>query len=357
MQHHIKVVLVVVFCSLLLGASISVLGANNLEKVTFRLNWISAGEGDHASFFVAQERGYYEDVGLDVTIQQGSGAGPAVTALEAGQVDIALSDFPTIAVARAKGADIKIVAAYQVNSPNSTWTRKDTGIKEPKDLAGHTIGAPAGDAQRIAFPAFAQAVGLDPNSVEWINIHPAAKIQSLAAGKIDATVHFSGQLFVYRDAIGEENLVVWRWAELGVNPYGLAIITTEQMLNERPDVIRRFLEATFRGMRETLIHPREAVITMQKSIPEIDVEKVLSMLEVSIKFQLFSQNSLAHGLGWIDHERMQASVDLINTYFDIPRQLTSEEMYTLDLLPQYSWPYPDEFDDPSTWPYPREFNF
>jgi len=357
MRRHVKAVVGVVLCALLLVAGTSVLGADNLEKVTFRLNWISAGEGDHAPFFVAQEHGYYEDVGLDVTIQQGSGAGPAAIALEAGQVDIAISDFPTIAIARAKGADIKIVAVYHVNSPNSTWTRKDTGIKEPKDLAGHTIGAPAGDAQRIAFPAFAQAVGLDPNSVEWINIHPAAKIQSLAAGKIDATVHFIDQLFVYREAIGEENLVFWRWADLGVNPYGLAIITTEKMLNERPDVIRRFLEATFRAMRETIIHPREAVITMQKFIPEIDVEKVLSMLDVAIKFQFFSQNSLAHGLGWIDQDRMKASVDLINTYFDIPRELTPEEMYTLDLLPQYSWPYPDEFENPSTWPYPREFNF
>jgi len=351
-----KHMLVVVLSSVLILAGISLMGAADLEKITFRLNWLPAGEGDLAAFYVALDNGYYKDLGLDVTIQQGSGAGPAVTALEAGQVDISLSDFPTIAVARAKGADIKIVAAYHVNSPNSTWTRKDTGIEEPKDLAGHTIGAPAGDAQRIAFPAFAQAVGLDPNSVEWINIHPAAKIQSLAAGKIDATVHFSDQLFVYRDTIGDENLVFWRWAELGVNPYGLAIITTEEMVNERPDVIRRFLEATFRAVRETIIHPQEAISILQKYVPEAD-DKTLSMLEVAIKFQFFSESSLAHGLGWIDHDRMQASVDLINAYFDIPRELTTEEMYTLDFLSQYSWPYPYELEDPSTWPYPREYDF
>jgi len=348
--------LVLVFCSLVVLTGVSVLGAESLDKITFRLNWLPAGEGDLAPFYVALDKGYYKGLGLDVTIEQGSGAGPAVTLLAAGQVDISLSDFPSIAVARAQGADIKIVAAYHVNSPNSTWTRKDTGIKEPADLVGRTIGAPAGDAQRIAFPAFAQAVGIDPDSVEWVNISPAAKIQSLAAGKVDATVHFSDQLIVYTEAIGEDNLILWRWAELGVNPYGLAIITSEEMVNERPDVLRRFLEATFHALRETIIDPEGAIDTLQKYVPEAD-EKTLSMLEVAIKFQFFSDNSLAHGLGWIDQERMQGSVDLINAYFDIPRQLTAAEMYTLDFLPQYSWPYPHEFNDPSTWPFQRDYDF
>jgi NitT/TauT family transport system substrate-binding protein len=341
------------FCALLVVASTSIT-AQGLEPVKFRLNWISAGEGDHAPFYVAHDLGYYKEVGLDVTIEKGSGSGDAVKFVEVGKVDIAIADFPAIAVARARGADVKIVAAYHVNSPNAAWTREDTGIKNPKDLAGHTIGSPAGDAQRIAFPAFAKKVGLDPDSIKWVNIHPAAKIQSLASKTIDVTVHWFDQLYVYRKIIGE-NLVYFRWADYGVNPYGMAILTSERMLKEKSDVVKRFVDATLRAQRWTILHPKEAIDIQKKHVPEVVVEPVLAMLEVSIKYMFFDPTILNHGLGWIDDERMNQSVDIMNTYFSLPRPLKAEELYTNDFVPHYTWPYPKELADPSTWPWPYPF--
>lgn len=353
MKKYVRVLGTLV-CALLVVVSTSVM-AQGLDRVTFRLNWVSAGEGDHATFFVAKDLGYYEEMGLDVTIEQGSGSGEAVKFVEVGKVDIAIADFPSIAVACARGADLKIVGAYHVNSPNTAWSRKDTGIEEPKDLAGHTIGSPAWDAQRIAFPAFAKKIGLDAASVTWVNIHPGAKIQSLAAGTIDVTVHWFDQLYVYRQAIGEENLVYFRWADYGVNPYGMVIFTSERVLNEKPDVVERFLKATLRAQRWTIIHPEEAILIQQKYIPEVVVELVLAMLEVSIKYMFFGSTILDHGLGWIDQEQMEESVSIMNTYFDLPRRLTADELYTNDFLPHCTWPYPDELADPSTWPWPYEF--
>jgi len=340
----------------IIGMTVVVL-ASNLESVTFRLNWISAGEGDHAPFYVAQDLGFYKDAGLNVTIQKGSGSADAVKLVDVGRVDIGLADFTSIAVARARGAAVKIVAQYQINSPNTIWSRKDLGISSPKDLAGHTIGSPAGDAQRVAFPAFAKAVGLDPNSVNWVNISPGAKVQSLASGTVDATVHFIDQLYLYQQAIGKDNLVYFRWADYGVNPYGLAIIVNENTLANRPQMISRFLDATFRGVRWTIQHPDEAITIMQKYVPAVEIKPVLAMLQVSIKYLMYDNSVLEHGLGYIDVKRMQSSVNLVNEYFNLPRKLTASELYTDSLLPHYAWPYPSEMKDPAAWPLPYKFSF
>lgn len=310
----------------------------NLEKVDFRLNWIP--QGNHAVYYVAKEKGWYEDVGLKVNIQRGSGSGDAVKYADVGKVDVAMADASTVAVSRAKGANVKIIAEVYVKSPFTVWARKSKGIKEPKDLAGHTIGAPAGDAQRVFFPAFAGAIGIDPDAVTWVNIGPGAKIQSLGAGSVDATVHYSDQLYLYRQAVGDD-LVHFRWPEYGVNPYGKSLIANEETIKNKPEMLKKFLEASFRAYRWTIQNPEKAIEIERKFAPEAKKEQFLAMLKESIKL-MKNETVLVHGLGWIDNEQMEQTVELVNKHFDIDRELTAEEMYTKEFLPHYTWPYSEE---------------
>lgn len=315
-------------------------GQNNadLEKIDFRLNWIP--QGNHAVYYVAKDKGWYEDVGLKVNIQRGSGSNDAVKYADVGRVDVAMADASTAAVSRTKGANIKIIAEVYVKSPFTVWARKDKGIEEPKDLVGHTIGAPAGDAQRVFFPAFAGAVGIDPDDVTWVNIGPGAKIQSLGAGSVDATVHYSDQLYLYREAVGD-NLVRFRWPAYGVNPYGKSLIANEKTIEQRPEMLEKFLEASFRAYRWTVQNPEKAIEIERKYVPEAEKEKFLAMLKESIKL-MKNETVLVHGLGWIDHGQMEQTVGLVNKYFDVDRELTAEEMYTREFLPHYTWPYSEE---------------
>lgn len=311
------------------------------ERVVFRLNWIPEGEGEHALFYVALDQGFYAENGLEVEIQRGSGSGDTVSRVSAGSVDIGYADTPTTLVAVGNGADLVLVGMVYQASPFTLWTRADTGIRSPRDLAGRTIGAPAGDAQRIMFPAFARAVGLDPNSVTWVNIAPAAKIQSLAARRVDATVHFIDQLALYRDAIGQDKLIYFWWPDFGVNPYGNALLVTRKTLRERPATVRAFLEATYRALRWTVVHPREAVETVRKYVPAAQPESLLSMLEQELKI-MDSSEVRVHGLGWMDARRMAQTVELVESHFQLPNRISPGEVYTNELLPHYTWPYPNE---------------
>ena len=154
------------------------------EKISLKLNWVPGG--DHCFYFVAKDKGLYEQQGLEVNIERGQGSGDTVKRVDLGTVDIGLADTGTLVVARSKGAKVKDIAMIYANSPNGIKTRIDTGIKGPKDLEGRMVGVPAGDAQRVLWPALAKANGVNMDKVRLINIKPGAKAQSLAAKQIDA---------------------------------------------------------------------------------------------------------------------------------------------------------------------------
>ena len=311
--------------------------AGSLERVVFRLNWIPEGEGDHAMFYVALDKGYYREVGLDVEIQRGSGSGDTVNRVAAGSVEIGYADTPSILTGVGQGAPLHIVGMVYQTTPLTLWTRSDTGIRSIKDLAGRSLGAPAGDAHRVFFPALARANGLDPDSVRWVNMAPGAKIQSLAAGRIDATFYFLDGLPLFHEALGKEKTVYFHWAQYGVNPYGNAFFVREDTLRARRDVVARFLDATYRGLQWTIQHPGEAVRVVPKYVAAAQPPLLEEMLRAVLNI-MHSEEVSRRGLGWIDPQRMRYTVDLVEQYTRLERRIDPAQVYTNELLRRYDWP-------------------
>lgn len=307
------------------------------DQVIFRLNWTPAGEGEHALFYVALDHGYYAEQGLDVTIQPGTGSGDTLSRVGAGTADIGYADAGTILVARSGGAPLKMIGMVYQNTPATVWTRADTGIKTPKDLEGRTIGAPPGDAQRLMFPAFAQATGIDASKVTWVNISPAAKIQTLAAGRVDATVHFIDQKALYMDALGADNTIYMHWSDYGLNMYGMAIFVTEEMAKANPDVLRRFMAATLKGWEWTIRNPDEAVKIVEKYVPAANPTLLRAMLAEEIPL-MDSPYVREVGLGYMNDEDMQRTIDLVTEYFEVRDPLRVDEVYTNEFLVPVRWP-------------------
>ena len=105
-----------------------------LKKVKFLLNWTIAA--DHSPYFVALEKGWYEEAGLDVEVIIGQGSGYSVTAIDAGTADIAIADAPVVFQYRQQGAMAKIIGIIFDNHPNSMYYWEDSGITKPQDLVG-----------------------------------------------------------------------------------------------------------------------------------------------------------------------------------------------------------------------------
>jgi len=305
------------------------------ETVTFVLNWTPVA--DHAPYFLARDLGWYKQRGINVKLEFGKGSADSARRVELGQGDLGVSDTGTVVVAVGRGAKLKIVAMLFDRSPNTIWTRKDTGITKPKDLEGKSVGAPPGDAQRVLFPALAKANNVDVNKVSFVNIEPAAKYGALAQKRVDAIFDFyTGAPFVWK-AIGRENSVAIPWADYGVDIYGLAIVVNDDFLRKKPDVVRRFLDASLKAWQATIRQPREAILVMKRNVPEIDEDSYLVNLDLGI--QLFRTPRFAtNGIGWVDPAKMKQTVDLVTTYIEVPNRVDYRSVFTNEYLTFYELP-------------------
>jgi NitT/TauT family transport system substrate-binding protein len=320
---------------LLLVAALGILAgtgpalAQSPQKVVFALNWFAVG--DHAAYWVALDRGYYRQKGLDVELQNSKGSGDSIAKVDTGRADIGLADATVVIPRVAQGAKIKVVGAVFDNTPLNIWTRRDTGITKPKDLEGKTLAAPPGDAQRQLFPAFARINGVDAATVKWLNIEPAAKFVALSEKRADAVPDYTtGQPF-WEKAVGKDNLVRMPWYQYGFDTYSMSIFASEKTINERPAVLRDFLEASYHGWRDVMENPKAALEIFKKRVPEIDLALIEPNMMLGLEL-MRTERYAKNGIGWMDRAKMCRTVELINTYMDVPRKVGCDEVFTNGFL-------------------------
>ncbi len=315
--------------------------AFSAEKVTLKLNWVPGG--DHCFYFVAKDKGFYQEEGLDVSIERGQGSGDTVKRVELGTVDVGLADTGTLAVARSKGAKVKVIAMIYTNSPNGIKTYEGSGITKPKDLEGHKVGVPAGDAQRVLWPALAKANNIDVDKVTLVNIKPSAKPQSLTAKQVDAVFDWIvGNQGYWEAGLDMDHLVIIPWSKWGVNPYGNALMASDKMIAEKPEMLKKFLKATMKAWAWCVEHPDEAAAIFVKDNPEVPVLAAKTRFVDDITNLVDIKAAREHKLGWVDTKRMQETVDYINKYFEVEKPVTAEEMFTTAFLPDYKMPSTDK---------------
>src|SRR5438552_1938937 len=304
--------------------------AQPTQKLVFALNWFAVG--DHAAYWVALDKGYYKARGLDVELQNSKGSGDSIAKVDTNRADVGLADAVVVIHRLAQGAMVKIVGAVFDNTPLNIWTRKDTGITKPKDLEGKTLPAPPGDSQRQLFPAFAKINGVDATTVKWLNIEPAAKFVALSEKRADAVPDYTtGQPF-WEKAVGKDNLVRMPWYQYGFDTYSMSIFASEKTINERPKVLRDFLDASYRGWRDVMENPKAALEIFKKRVPEIDLALIEPNLMLGLEL-MKTERYATNGIGWMDRGKMCATVELINTYMpDMPPRAGCDEVFTNEFL-------------------------
>ncbi len=307
------------------------------EKFTFALNWFAVG--DHAAYWVALEKGYFSQRGLEVTLENSKGSGDSIAKVDTGRADAGLADAVAVLGASSRGARVKMVGMVFDHTPLNFFSRKDKPITRPKDLEGKTIGAPPGDGQRQAWPAFAKLHKIDESKVTWVNIEPAAKIAALAEKRVDVVGDYSTGLPFYEKAMGVGNAQMMPWADTGFDLYSMSIIASDKTMKERPKALRAFLEAAYMGWRDVMTDPKGSLAIFKKRVPEID----LSIIEPNMMLGLDLMRTRTYadkGIGWIDDKKMCASVDIVNTYMGLPRKLECGAVSTTEFLTRVAMPLP-----------------
>jgi NitT/TauT family transport system substrate-binding protein len=309
--------------------------ASAQEKWTFALNWFPVG--DHAAYWVALDKGYYKEAGLDVTLENSKGSGDTIAKADTGRVDAGLADAAVVIASKARGTTIKTVGMVFDKTPLNIFSLKSKPLAKPKDLEGATLGSPPGDAQRQMFPAFAKKTGIDASKVTWVNIEPSAKVAAVSEKRMDGVSDYTTGLPLYEKAAGKGNVQMMPWADFGFDLYAMSIMASEKTMKEKPKQLKAFLEASYKGWRDVMADPKAAMAIFKKRVPEIDVEALSENMLIGLELMKTEQYK-KNGIGSIDDKRMCESVDLVNTYMGLPKKVECKDVYTTEFYTKVDMP-------------------
>ena len=298
------------------------------QKLTFTLNWVAGG--DHAPYFYAQKMGWYKDAGIDIEFETGRGSAASAQKVGAGQSQLGLSDMAGVLLFRGKGADLVGLMNVYANSPQGLYWRQSSGIKSAKDLAGKKIGNPAGDGARTMWPALAKTLGIDPDSVTWVNIAANAKLGALKAGTIDATTSFFNLHHVFARELGDD-MGFLAWKDAGVNPYGNSIIANGKWLSANKETAGKFIKITQKAFAECTKKPEPCVQALVEANSGLLLKNETDNWHL-VTILMNDETARTVALGWHDDERMAADYKLVNDYLKLDTPYDIKTAYTNEFL-------------------------
>ncbi|MCW5635071.1 MAG: ABC transporter substrate-binding protein [Rubrivivax sp.] len=277
------------------------------DKVQLQLNWFHLA--DHSPIYLALKKGYYKEEGIDLTVLRGSGSADSAKKIELGQADIGISDAPTVLTAIGKGANLKMVAVVYDKAGNNVFFRKGANIRSPKDLVGKKIAVPPADSHRVLWPAFAALHGIAPDAVTLVNVKPEGKQAIVAAGEVDASFDLYTSYAIWEKVLGKGDVGHLLWADFGLPIYGHTYFVNNDLIRKNPKLIERFLRATHKGWRDAKASPAASIDAMVEVVPGLDRNTLLATMPQILDLCV-TERSAKHGLGWIEPELMQKTMDI-----------------------------------------------
>jgi NitT/TauT family transport system substrate-binding protein len=311
-------------------------GAAAQTKLKFVLDWQI--QGPQAPFITAKVGGNFSAQGLDVTVDRGAGSQKTIELVATGTYDMGYGDINSMIEYNVKNPATPLIAVYMVlNTPPFTlFSLKKYGINQPKDLAGASIGAPAGDAPRRLWPIFAKNAGVPVNSVTWTNMAPPLREPALVKGDVKAIsgFYFTGFLNLTDNLkIPEGEIVAFKYQDYGVDLYGNAVIVRADWLKANPETVRKFLAGLNAGFKATLKDPQAAIRQIKSVEPLANEATELKRLQLAIQANMVNDEVRRVGLGAIDPARMQRAIDQVVQYFELPGKPTVAQVFTTEYLP------------------------
>jgi NitT/TauT family transport system substrate-binding protein len=317
-----------------LGACVAILPTSSsaqtpLTSVSLRLDFLPAGY--HAPLFLAVQRGYYREQGIELQIGDGRGSNPSLQSAATGNDTVVLANYGTMTEGVTKGMPVIGVGGLIQRLPDAVISLKGSGIKGPKDLENRTMSIPPASAVFKLFAAFVTATGIDMSKIKQVQTDSNAALIGLLNGQVDFTTGW-----VFTDALKVESQKAidppMLFADYGVNVLAAGFVVQKATAATKGDTIRRFLIATAKGYQDGLKEPEAAVAAMSAARPSGSAELWLKQLKLVGPF-LQTERSKGHGFGWTAREDWDQTIDILKKYFGMTASVDPASLYTNDLLP------------------------
>jgi NitT/TauT family transport system substrate-binding protein len=308
-------------------------GAQGKDKVVLLLNWYVYSE--HAPFFLGKERGYFDQEGIDLDIQEGRGSGVTVQAVAAGTATFGYADVPTMIKAASKGAPVIAVGVALQTSPMSVMGFADKNIRKPEDIKGKIVAVTPGDSMSQIWPLFLRKTGLKETEFKQVAGDAQTKLNAVINGQADLLLGYvMDQAIKLQDATHKQIYPI-RFADYGVNMVSSGIIVQKDTLKAKPDVVKRFMRAATRSLEEAAKNPEAAVDAMLKANPKSGV-KDTALVGMKATAGLYKGPDNPHDRPFhVSAKNMTETMQLLVEYGGLDKSGAgkAEDYYTNDYLP------------------------
>ena len=304
----------------------------SLRKVTIILDWDGA-QPQHMPYWLARERGWYAERGLEVRIQPGRGSGQVAQAVVAGQAEFGqMTPSVLIQTVAKQNAPLRMVGVTLQRDTIALKYLLASGIKTPRDLEGRTVGLVPGTVADLLWPAFARAAGVDASKVRTVGVDFRTYNQPFLAGQTDATNSLIG--FPDNLRLARQGRPVGEFSYSDYLPMvGFGLVVSARSLAERPETVQDMVKATQRAWEYLFKSPREAVVEaariIRRNVDDAAEEDLLVEASLQVYPRLMrSRATESKPAGWSSPEAWQRMISVLGQFDTLPRTPTTDELMT-----------------------------
>ncbi|TKT80179.1 ABC transporter substrate-binding protein [Aquamicrobium sp. LC103] len=304
--------------------------------VKFTLDW--KFEGPAAGFFLAQDKGYFNDEGLNVTIDTGNGSVEAIPRVATGAYQMGFGDINSLIkfLDEDKSQKVRAVMVVYERPPFSIIGRKSLGVTDdPKSLEGRKLGAPPPDGAFAQWKAFVPAAGIDETKVTIESVGFPVREPMLAQGQVDGIFGFafSSVLNLKSQGVPADDISTILMAENGLDLYGNSILVNTDFAAENPDAVKGFLRAIAKGFADAVADPTAGAEAVMKRnevlIKEIEVERLEMANAMNINTPYVKEN----GFGGIDEGKLASSIEALKISMGLKGNVGPADIFDASFLP------------------------
>lgn len=295
-----------------------------LEETTVILDWTP--NTNHTGLYVALEKGFYEEEGLDVNIIQPSeGSSNVLIATNQGDFGVSYQEDMTYAVSTDDPLPIKAIAAIIQENTSGFGSLKNKNIETPKDFEGKVYGGWGSPSEKAILKTVMEADGGDFDKLSIIDIGVDDFFASTSP--IDIVWMFEGWTGIEAETQGIElNYTPIKDLNENLNYYTPILTTSHKIIDENPEKIKKFLRATAKGYEFAVENPEEAGNILLKHAPELDEELVLKSQEFLSKEYMkgVDQWGVMREEVWENYTNFLIEHDLLENEFNLQDIWTNE---------------------------------
>ena len=293
----------------------------DLTPVTVQLSWTHQAE--FAGLYAAAEQGYFQDEGLKVTFLEGGPEVDFIKPVTDGQAQFGIAQPADLILARAEGVPVRSIAVIFRRSPIVFFSLQDSGIVRPQDFVGKKVRTAVTVDQTLRAMTAREGIAQD----QFERVYLPSDLELFASGDVPVWGGFIN-VFVLEVQKAGYKVNIISPDDYGIHFYGDVLITTDSMIQNKPDLVQRFVRATLMGWTYALENPESSGAYVKKYNPDANADLEADKLTASIPLI----NTGEDHVGWMKPETWDAMAQTLRTQGDLIEPLQVEDAYTMQFL-------------------------